>query len=62
MGKRMLYAPRESLLAEGLPVMQTLNNLCISAVHMVLNFFWNLNTSLLSRKFAAASCQSSNSC
>ncbi len=40
MGKRMLYAPRELLLAEGLPVMQTLYNLCMSAVHMVLIFFW----------------------
>jgi hypothetical protein len=39
MGKRMLYAPRESLLAEGLPVMRILYNLCMSAVHMVLIFF-----------------------
>lgn len=39
MGKRMLYAPRELLLVEGLPVMQTLYNLCMSAVHVVLVFF-----------------------
>lgn len=62
MGKRTLYAPRELLLAEGLLVMQTLYNLSMSAVHMVLISFWNLNTSLLPCKFAAASCQSSNRC